>query len=134
MERYRADPAAMQKRFATAKQLPKYLITQNDPLMKKAFTLVPAVIWAGRINSLQNALQFSFSNDLHKRVFAPEHYSETSDTLDVAFSNKYDELIGKVLYDFDGFWPYRISRTNQDLMVFDKLDDMALIEYVTMRI
>lgn len=129
---------SIKKYFDIAKCSPKYFITQNKPSMKQVFVTVPAATWAERVYSLQEALQTSRISDAQRRSIITSHSSGISDTVDnalnIAFLDKYEELMEKVLYGFDDFWPYQISRTNQNLMVFNKLNDMDLVEYVMKRL
>lgn len=124
----------MKKYFDMAKYFPQYLITQNKPVMKKAFTMVPAAIWAERIHVLQEVLQMSRASDLQRRSIITAHSSGMVDTVDdvlnIAFLDKYEELMEKVLYQFDDFFPYTVSRTNRDLFVFEKMNSMRIVEYV----
>lgn len=134
----RPEVMSMQKYFSMAKHFPKYLITQNGVMMKKAFTMVPAEIWWERITDLQEALQLSGANDFQRRIIVTARSSgmseEVDHALDLAFTNKYEEMMEKVLHSFNDFWPYRISRTNQDLLIFNKLNGMELVEYVMKRL
>ena len=133
----RPEIMSMKKYFDTAKHFPKYLITQNKPVMKKAFEIVPAAIWADRVCSLQDALWYTRGNDLERRIIittTPSGMTTSVDkVLDIAFLDKYEELMIKVLHDFKGFWPYEITRSNRDLLVFEKMNNMRMVEYVLER-
>lgn len=133
----RPEVMSMQKYFSMAKHFPKYLVTQNGKMMKKAFTMVPAEIWWDRLIDLQEALQLSGANDLQRRNIVTAHPSGMSSVIDVvldlAFIHKYEEMIEKVLYNFDDFFPYTLSRSNQDLFVFKKMSNMKIVEYVLER-
>lgn len=137
LELVRPQVMQMKKYFDMAKCFPKYLITQNKPVMKKAFAMVPAAIWSERIYDLQEALQLSHASDWQRRVIVTARSSGMTDTvdraLDVAFLDKYEELMEKVLYQFDDFFPYAVSRTNRDLFVFEKMDSSQLVQYVLSR-
>lgn len=137
LEIVRPQVMQMKKYFDMAKYFPKYLITQNQPSMKKAFAMVPAAIWAERIYDLQEALQLSCASDLQRRNIITARPSGMTDTvdhaLDIAFLGKYEELMERVLYDFEDFFPYTVSRSNRDLFVFEKMSNMRIVEYVLER-
>lgn len=125
---------SLQRRFSNTKQFPQYLITQNKPAMRKAFTIVPVDILTMRIQHLQLTLQSGSMDDSLNKISivcsssGKNPYLET--ILDRAFLEKYEELREKVIHVFNNFFPYRISSTTQDLFIFEKLDNMELVEYV----
>ena len=133
----RPEVMSMQKYFSMAKHFPKYLITQNGVMMKKAFTMVPAEIWWERITDLQEALQLSGANDFRRRIIVTARSSgmseEVDHALDLAFTNKYEEMMEKVLHSFNDFFPYTVSRSNRDLFIFEKMSNLRMVEYVLER-
>lgn len=132
------DHLAMKRYFDTAKCYPKLLITQNSPLMQHAYLMVPANVWSERILDLQDALQLSRSNEQSRRRMVLARGSgmtaHVDEVLDRAFLQKYDELLLRVKNDLNDYFPYRVSRTNQKLMVFERLDQFELINYVLRRL
>lgn len=133
----RPEIMSMKKHFEMAKRYPRFLITQNDAAMKKAFTMVPAEIWWERITDLQEALQLSGANDFQRRIIVTARSSGMSeavdDALDAAFVSKYEEVMEKVLYSFDDFFPYTVSRSNRELFVFEKMSSLRMVQYVLER-
>ncbi|BAW19134.1 hypothetical protein [Ralstonia phage RP31] len=132
------DHVTMKYYFDTVKPYPKHLVTQNHKVMQQAYVMVPADIWSERIIDLQDALQLTNANDWRRRQIVTSHSAGMSamvdEVLDAAFLAKYDELLARVTNDFRNLFPYKIARTNQKLMVFEKLDNMQLVEYVLKRL
>jgi hypothetical protein len=60
--------------------------------------------------------------------------AQVDEVVDAAFLNKYEELMGRVMNDFRDFFPYKVARSNQRIMIFEKLGQLDLIEYVMKRI
>ncbi len=124
----------MQYYFTAAKNLPRTLVTANTPLMQRAYISVPAEIWWERVHDLQTALHLYRTEDGLRMAIANGRLTGMSaevDTLvDAAFAEKYDQLLSRVKHDFSNYFPYEIKRTNQKLMVFERLNDMQLIEHV----
>lgn len=134
----RPELGVMKQYFDTAKKFPKLLITQNKPIMQKAYLMVPADIWAHRLLGLEDALQSSRLSERARRALLVCDRSDMTPlvekVLDEAFLGKYHELMDRVLYDFGDFFPYVIARTNPQLFVFEKMDRLELVEYVLRRI
>lgn len=128
----------MKDYFNKAHSFPKQLVTQNQSRMQKAFLSVPQDIWFERVVDLQDALQAYRLPDVKRRAMVAGRSAGMSERidqiLDSAFLGKYEELIGRVLYDFDGFFPYAVSKVNQNLIVFEKMSALTLVEYVVKRI
>lgn len=133
-----SDHRLMREYFNTIKNYPKLLITQNNAIMQQAYLAVPANVWSERLIDLQNALQSTDSNDIRRRRMVTAHGAGMSahvdEVLDAAFLGKYDELLPKVTNDFRNLFPYKVARTNQKLIVFERLDQFQLINYVLRRL
>lgn len=128
------DKLELIKLFNKANQLPKGLITQNSLLMQAAFTKVPQDVWMERLIDLQIALKTKKSTEANRRLLVTARKSDmlphVDQLLDQAFLQKYEELIEKVRYDFNGFFPYKVSLMNQQLLVFEKLEYSELLTYI----
>lgn len=129
---------AMSDYLTKARHFPKILVTQNSAVMQKAYTMVPAEVWWERLHDLQDALHNYKGDAGVRRIIATGRASGLSpqidSILDAAFIDKYEHLINRVVYDFENFFPYRITRTNQKLMIFEMMDDTRLIEHVLRRL
>lgn len=130
----RTDRTQLKLLFDTVLRFPKHLVTHNEKIMQRAYTLVPADIWGEKCMDLTQALQLSRGNELSRRQIItgrPAGMTPMVDEIvDAAFSGKYDELMNRVRHDFEDFWPYRLARSNQKLMIFEKLSSMQLVEFV----
>lgn len=129
-----SDRVLMQRRFQTAAKAPRYLVSHNSGIVQSAYRSVPADVWGERCLDLTTALQASRS-DAHTRrtlvTLSPAGMSARVDQLvDIAFIEKYEQLMPRVLLDFEDFYPYKIHRTNEKLMVFARLSELELVEYV----
>lgn len=120
--------------FSKAAKLPQVLFTQNSIAMQSAFMKVSQSVWMERLNDLQTALQARNTTEGVRRFLVICRNNNlrprTEELLNAVFLQKYDELIDKVKYDYDGFFPYRITKMNQKLLVFEKLTHSELIEYI----
>lgn len=134
----RPEVMTMKKYFDIAKHFPNRLITQNKPNMQRAYVSVPLDVWAERVLNLQDALQSSRNSNQVRRSIVIMKYTGMTDrveeVLDSAFLDKYDELMHRVLYDFNDFFPYIITHTSQQVFIFEKMKDMDLISYVIKRL
>lgn len=138
LDRVRPDILTMKTYFDRAKHFPRILVTQNRPIMQKAFLMTPAEVWGERMMDLQDALQASRANAFLRRNMVVARTSGMSDTvektLDEAFLGKYEELMARVVNDFHDFFPYQITRTNQHVMIFEKFDPLSMTKYVLGRL
>lgn len=124
--------------FTEAASFPKYLVTHSGAVMQKAYPLVPASVWGEKVTDLTRALQRAHENPAVRRMLVTAHPAEMTaeidQLLDNAFLDKYDQLLGRVVNDFKDFFPYRVARSNQKLLVFERLDNLRLVEYVLQRL
>lgn len=122
------------KLFSIANQLPQILFTQNSQAMQAAFLKVPQSVWMTRLNDLQIALKSKSQREGVKLFLLNRHDSNLlpglETLLDAVFMEKYLELVNKVQFDYGGFFPYKITRMNQKLLVFEKLEYMELNTYI----
>lgn len=131
-----AQPEVMglKKYFEIAKRFPAVLVTQNKGAMQQAYVMVPIDVWTERMIDLQNALQSSKTNTTMRRNLVTLRSAGMSplvdDVLDRAFLEKYDELMERIIYDFEDFFPYNVTATNQKSMIFEKMRDLELVQYV----
>ncbi len=124
----------MLKLFNHANQLPKILVTQNSAVMQAAFMKVPQDVWMERLFDLQRALKANKTTEATRRFLVTARKSDMlpyiDELLDRAFLGKYEELIEKVRYDYDGFFPYKVTKISKQLLIFEKLEYAELVEYV----
>lgn len=134
----RPELTSMKNYFDRAKHFPRVLISQNNPELQKAYILVPADIWGERVMDLQEALQSSkLSTFMRRNIVVARRCGMSSlveETMDNAFLKKYEELMNRVIYDFDDFFPYQITRSNQQVMIFEKFDPLSMVQYVLRRL
>lgn len=130
----RSERGQLKFLFDTVLRYPRHLVTHNEKIMQRAYTLVPADIWGEKCMDLTQALQLSRGNELARRTIITGRAAGMSpmvdELLDAAFVNKYEELMARVQNDFEDFWPYKLARSNQKLMIFEKLGAMDLVEFV----
>jgi hypothetical protein len=129
-----SEVLALKKLFESAKQFPQVLVTQNKGAMQQAYVKVPLETWAERVMDLQEALQCSRAGTLLRRSMVTFRSSGMTplvdELLDKAFLDKYDELMERIIYDFNDFFPYNITATNPKVMIFEKMPDAEMVEYV----
>lgn len=129
-----AEHLAMLKAFTRANGLPQVLLTHNSTMMQKAFMSVSQYTWMSRIEDLQVALKVKNASESVRRMLVTarkcEQLPHINQLLDRAFLEKYDELTSKIKFDYDGFFPYRITKMNKDLLVFEKLQYAELVTYI----
>lgn len=138
LDNARPEIMSMKKYFDRAKYFPKVLVTQNKPKLQQAFALASADTWSSRLIGLEDALQTPKIPDRMRRSFLISSSADTTDAvkklLDEAFLEKYEELLFRVLYDFDDFFPYGITRANHQVIIFEKLDPLSLTKHVLSRL
>jgi hypothetical protein len=137
-DRARPEVAMLQQYFSIAKKLPNTLVTQNHISLQEAYTTVPGDIWMNRVVDLELALQSSRNSEQARRNIVTRFPADNmapwvTDLLDRAFLLKYEELIKRVKYDFNDFFPYHIAATNPKVMLLTKMSDTELINCVMTR-
>lgn len=125
----------MQRYFKKVKDFPDFLVSHNNAFMQKAYLEVSQDSWMTRVLDLQQALQSFRNGEIARRRMVTQSPLENMSAsvranVDQAFVQKYEELMPRVLNDFNDFFPYAIDKINPQVTVFKKMGQFELIEYV----